>query len=101
MQYYAPEGDIERGRRVSTKQVCFHCYSDSYLANNKDVETIKESRGQGYSPMCKDCLKNGVTVAYKRGEANQVQAANKKRKKKSIGREPRQSRKRVKYTAGF
>ena len=23
-QYYAPEGDIERGRRVSSKHVCCH-----------------------------------------------------------------------------
>ena len=38
LQYYAPNGEIERGRRVSTKHVCCHCYADSHLANNKDAE---------------------------------------------------------------
>ena len=51
--------------------------------------------------MCKDCINNGVSVAYKRGEVNQVQAAKEKRKNKILGRESRQIRKKVKYTAGF
>ena len=37
-QYYAPEGDIGIGRRESTKHVCCHCYADSHLAKNKDLE---------------------------------------------------------------
>ena len=51
--------------------------------------------------MCKYFLKNGVTVAYNRGEANQVQTAKEKRKKKSVGRESCQIRKKVKNTAGL
>ena len=100
-QYYAPEGYIERGRRVSTKQVFFHCYADSHLANNKDVEAREDSRGQGYLPMCKDCINNGLPLVYKRGEANQVQAAKENSKKKSVGWEYLQSRNDMKHTAGF
>ena len=37
-QYCAPEGDIERGRRFSTKHICCHCYADIHIANNKYVE---------------------------------------------------------------
>ena len=62
VQYYAPEGDTGRGRRVSTKHVCCHCYADNHLAKNKEVKTREERRGQGYLPMCKDCLNNGVPV---------------------------------------
>ena len=51
--------------------------------------------------MFKYCLNNGVTVAYKRGGANQVQAVKEKSKKKIIGRESRQIRKKVNHTAGF
>ena len=51
--------------------------------------------------MCKDCLKNGVPVAYKRGKANQVQEEKEKRKKKSSGRESLHSRKKVKHIAGL
>ena len=50
--------------------------------------------------MYKDFLNNGVPVAYKRGETNQVQAAKEKSKKKRVGRKSRQSRKKVKHTAG-
>ena len=50
-QYYVPEGDIERGRRVITKHVCCHCYADIHLAKNKDVEAREERRGKGYLPM--------------------------------------------------
>ena len=52
-QYYAPEGDIERGRRARTKHVCCHCYADSHLAKNIDVEAREERLGQGYLPMCR------------------------------------------------
>ena len=51
--------------------------------------------------MCKDCLNNGLPLAYKRGEANQVQSAKQKGKNKSVGWESRQSRKKVKHTVGF
>ena len=37
-QYYAPEGDIGRGRTVSTKHVCCHCYADIHLAKNKELK---------------------------------------------------------------
>ena len=33
-QYYAPEGDIERGMRVRTKHVCCHCYTGIHLSKN-------------------------------------------------------------------
>ena len=38
VQYYAPEGYIDRGRRVSMKHVCCHCYDDSQLKNNNNME---------------------------------------------------------------
>ena len=41
-QYYAPEGNIGRGGRFSTKRVCCHCYADILLTKNKDVEAIEE-----------------------------------------------------------
>ena len=65
------------------------------------MEASKERRGRGYLPMCKDCLRNGVPVIWKRGKANRLQAANEKRKKKSTGRSSGQRRRKVKHTAGF
>ena len=50
-QYYAPGGYIERGKRVSTKRVCCHCYSDIRLTKNKYVEAREERRVQGYLHM--------------------------------------------------
>ena len=41
-QYYASEGVIEKERRVSTNHICCHCYTDSHLENNKDVEARKD-----------------------------------------------------------
>ena len=52
-QYYAPEGGIDRGKRVRTKHVCCHCYADSHLAKKNDVEAREERLGQGYLPMCR------------------------------------------------
>ena len=46
-QYYAPEGDIDKGGRISTKPICCHCYADSHLVRDKDVEVLKERRGRG------------------------------------------------------
>ena len=66
--YYDPEGGIEIGRRVSTKHMYCHCYADSHLVNNKDVEERDKRLGQGYFPMCKYCLNNELPVAYKKGE---------------------------------
>ena len=37
-QYHAPEEDIERGKRVIMKHVCCHCYDDSHLKNNNNME---------------------------------------------------------------
>ena len=97
----APEGEIERWRRVITKHIFYHCYTDIHLVNNKDAKAREERQVQGYLTMCKDCLNNGVTLSYKRGKSNQVQAAKEKRKKKSVGRESLQSRNKMKHTAGF
>ena len=83
------------------KHVCFHLYNDIHLSNNKNVEARDERRGQGCLPMCKDCLNNAVPVAYKRGEANQLQAAKEKSKKNSVGQESRQIRKKMNHTAGL
>ena len=83
------------------KHVCFHCYANSHLAENKDVEAIEERQVRGYLRMCKDCLNNGVPVAYKRGGVNQVQAAKEKSKKKSVGQESRQSRKKGEHKSEF
>ena len=47
VQYYAPEGDIEIGRSISTKHACCRCYTDIHLANNKDVEARDERQVQG------------------------------------------------------
>ena len=74
-QYYLPEGEIERRRRARTKHVCCHCYTDIHLEKNKDAEAREDRRVQGYLTMCKDCLKNGAKVAYKRVKANQVHVA--------------------------
>ena len=71
--YCAPEGEIDRGGRFSTKHVCCQCYADSHLAKNKDVDAREERRGQVYLPMCKYCLNNGVPVAYKRGKQSRLQ----------------------------
>ena len=65
------------------------------------MEASVERRGWGYLPMCKDRLKNGVPVVWKRGKANKLQAANEKRKNKSTRRASGQRRRKVKHTAGF
>ena len=65
------------------------------------MEASKERRGRGYLPMCKDCLRNGMLVVWKRRKAHKLQAAKEERKKKIVGRASCQCRKKVKYTAGF
>ena len=65
------------------------------------MDTSEERQGRGYLPMCKECLRNGVLVVWKRSKADKLQAANEKRKKKSTGRASGQRRRKVKHTAGF
>ena len=95
VQYYAPLGVIKRGRGVIKKHSCFHCYSDSHLSKNNDVEAREERRGQGYLHMCKECLNNGVPVVYKRGKVNRVQVVKEKSRKRNVGQESCQSRNKV------
>ena len=63
-QCYAPGDKTVRGTRVPTKHVCCHCYADSNLARDKDVEDRETRGGQAHRPMCKSCLASGVPVVY-------------------------------------
>ena len=68
---------------------------------DNDVEASVERRGRGYLSMCKDCLGNRVSVVWKRGKANKLQAANEERKNTSTGWASGQCRRKVKHTYGF
>ena len=86
-QYYAPKDETVQGSRVPTKHIRCHCYADSNLTMNRDIEDIETRGGWAYRPMCKRCLANGVPVVYtKRAKKNQVKASKDKRNKKSAGR---------------
>ena len=65
------------------------------------MEASEEMRGRGYLPTCKDYLRNGRPVVWKRGKANKLQTENEKRKNKSTGQASGQRRRKVKHTAGF
>ena len=85
-QYYAPPTETERGRRVSTKHVCCHCYADSKFVTDEDVEIRFERRGRAYLPMCRDCLDNGVGMIWKKGKPNIHQRETEKQAKRAVGR---------------
>ena len=86
-QYYAPKDSQGRGKRIHTKHICSHCFTDRNLAKNKDVEEREERRGRPFHPIYKDCLCNGVPVVYVKGRRKkQLDESNEKRKQKMAGR---------------
>ena len=100
-QYYAPPTETERGRRVSTKHVCCHCYADSKFVTNEDVEIGFERRRRAYLPMCRDCLDNGVSMIWKKGKPNIHQREIEKRAKRAVGRNVNKRTKKMKHAAIF
>ena len=66
-QSYAPNDSQGKGKRIHTKHICCHFYTDRNLAKNQDVEEREERRGRPFHPVGKDCLCNGVPVVYTKG----------------------------------
>ena len=101
-QYYAPKYNQGKGKRIHTKHICCHCYTDRNLAKIKDVEEREVRRGRPFHPICKDCLCNGVPVVYtKGGRKNWLDESNEKRKRKKAGRVAYLGRKQMKHADSF
>jgi hypothetical protein len=86
-QYYAPGSDPQRGRRIATKHLCCHCYSDRGMASKKYVQAKHTLGGKGFLPICKHCVDDGATPVFKKGRPNQLEKANEERQGKRAARE--------------
>ena len=74
-------------KKIHTKHICCHYYTNRNLAKVKNVEEREEIRGRPLHPICKDCLCNGVpVVCTNRGRKNKLNKSIGKRKQKKADR---------------
>ena len=77
--------DATRGKRVKVKHLCHNCYSQRSLAEDRHIEEVEDRNGRSYLPICLQCLRSGVPVAWRKGgRRNVVQATAEKKRKKSV-----------------
>ena len=82
--HHYPSGkDTIRGGRIATRQIFSDCYAAEGLAKYYDVEDHCLHGDKSYFPICKSCLKDGVSSTFRKGgRPNQMQAIAEKYRKK-------------------
>ena len=90
--YYLSGKDGTKGGKAKLKHICFNCYSERPLAEDRNVEEKCNRGGRSYLPICMGCLNANVPVSFRKGNRRNVLQASMEKKRKRAKKKVAQKR---------